>query len=380
MTFERINLRLSNCDWNAAVCKTVDVLQEGGVVVVPTETVYGLAARLGDRQAVRQVIELKGRNAQHPFALAFPNIDAIEDICPEMSPLARRLARRCLPGSVSLVLDVPPQSMFWKLPQEIQQAVSLQSTICCRIPDHPLLLTVLGEINEPIVLTSANKTGCGESTNVDQIIADLGDGINLLLDDGSLTSPKPSTIVKINGNDYTILREGAIKSETIQRLAAFMILFVCANNTSQSPMAEYLCEHMLAEHLHCSPSTLEHRGIVVLSAGLSAIADAGHPASAHAAEVLKEHGLDLSKHRSLLLNETHIRFADVIFTMTRSHREEILSKWHNVDSRLNVLRTDGGDITDPKKKSASAIQSCAEQIREAIDQRLEEIVEACNFR
>ena len=371
MPFERINLHLSDCDWNVAVCKTVDVLQTGGVAVVPTETVYGLAARLTDSRAVQKLIELKGRNENHPFPLAFPSADTIEDLCPEMSPLARRLARRCMPGPVSLVLDVHPESVFWKLPPHIQQAVSLQSSVCCRVPDHPLLLTVLGELNEPIILTSANKTGRGESTNADQIIADLGHGIDLLLDNGSLVSPKPSTIIKVSGNDYTVLREGAIKSDTVKRLAALMILFVCTGNTCRSPMAEYLCEKMLAERLHCTPDTLEQHGMVVLSAGVAT--EEGQLASMNAVEVLKDYGIDASRHRSLPLGETHVRFADYIFTMTRHHRERILSTWRNVDSRLSVLRTDGGDIADPIGSSTLAYRACAEHIRVELDRRLKEI-------
>ena len=369
---ECINLCLSNCDWNTAVSKTVDALHGGKIAVVPTETVYGLAVRLADSQAVKKLIELKGRNENHPFALAFPSAYSIEDFCGELSTLAQRLARRCLPGPVSLVLDVPSDSTFWKLPTATQQAVSQQSSICCRIPDHPLLLPVLGELNEPIVLTSANKSGQGESASVEQIVADFGNGIDLLIDGGPLALPKPSTIVKIIGNDYTILREGVLKSDTIKRLAALMILFVCTENTCRSPIAEHLCEKMLAERLNCPPNALEQHGIVVLSAGLTAAE--GKPATVKAIESLRDYGIDLSTHRSLPLNETYVRFADYIFAMTRRHRESILSSWCNVDSRLNVLRPDGGDVADPLGGSLDTYHVCAEQIQSALVQRLEEIV------
>ena len=377
MTFEHINLRLSNSDWNAAVCRTVDVLRSGGLAVVPTETVYGLAVRLADTQAINKLVQLKGRSENHPFALAFPSADAIGDVCSEMSSLALRLARRCLPGPVSLVLPVPPDSPFWQLPPEVQQSVSLQSTICCRVPDHPLLQTVLGEINEPIVLTSANKSGHGETANVEQIIAELGGGIDILLDDGPIVLPKPSTIVKVIGNDYTILREGALKSETVSRLAALMILFVCTGNTCRSPIAERLCEKIIAERLQCPIKALEQHGIVVLSVGL--MVREGESANANAVEVIKEYDLDLSNHRALQINETNVRFADFIFTMTRHHRERILSSWHNADSRLNVLRTDGGDVADPIGGSLSDYRACAGQIRQEIDKRLEEIDVKCQI-
>lgn len=371
MPFERINLRLSDNDWNAAVCKTVDVLLAGGIAVVPTDTVYGLAVRLADSQAVSKLLKLKGRNKNHPFALAFSSVESINDFCTEMSPVAERLARRCLPGPLSLVLDILPESTFWKLSPDVQKVVSQQSSVCCRVPDHPLLLTVLSELNEPIVLTSANKTGQGESINVKQIIAELGESIDLLLDDGPLALPKPSTIVKIVDHDYTVLREGSLKSETIKRLAATMILFVCTDNTCRSPMAEYLCEKILAEHLHCSIDELDHHDIVVLSAGLTTAE--GQPASADAIEVCREWEIDLNPHRSLRLNDMHVQFADHIFAMTRHHRESILSKWRNVDSRLNVLRTDGGDIADPMGKSVADYKTCVEQIRSEIEQRLKEI-------
>lgn len=218
MPLEQIHLRLSDSDWNASVCKTVGVLRAGGVAVVPTDTVYGLAVRLADFQAVNSLIELKGRRKNHPFALAFPSIEAMIDFCTQMDPLAMRFARRCLPGPVSLVLEMPPTSLLWSLPPEIRGAVSLQSAVCCRVPDHPFLLSVLEELNEPIVLTSANRTGQEESTSVEQILAELGGGIDLLLDAGPLVLPKPSTIVKITGTHYTVLREGALTLETIKKL------------------------------------------------------------------------------------------------------------------------------------------------------------------
>ena len=94
---------------------------------------------------------------------------------------------------------------------------------------------------------------------------------------------------------------------------------------------------------------------------------------------MKRQGIDLSDHRSQQLNETHVRFADHIFAMTRGHREAILSYWPGVDTRLNVLRTDGGDISDPIGGSEGAYESCADQLELEIGKRLDDILAAPRY-
>lgn len=373
MPFERIDLRDPSGNMERAVCRCVDVLRDGKIVVLPTETVYGLAARATDEVAVRRLVELKQRPDGHPFALAFSGLRQIEDYVPEMSELALRMARRCWPGPVSLVLNVSDRgSEFHALPETVKQVVSKSSTVCFRVPEHPLTSTVSGELNEPIVLTSVNRSGAPPITSPDEIVAQFGGEIDLIADDGPLTDTKPSTVLWIDGDRYSVLRAGAVTEQTLERLSARMILFVCTGNTCRSPMAERLCEKLLARRLGCSIEQLEQHGFVVLSAGLAA----GHaaPASQYAAEAMSRQGLDLEDHRSQQLNETHVRFADHIFTMTRGHREAILSHWPGADTRLSVLRRDGGDVSDPIGGSRDTYEQCARQIETEIDRRLDELL------
>ncbi|MDR3196512.1 MAG: threonylcarbamoyl-AMP synthase [Planctomycetaceae bacterium] len=373
MPFEQ----LSSSDTENTVNKAVSALRNGQIIVLPTETVYGLAVRASDEAAVQRLIRLKNRSENHPFTLAFSEIAPINDFVPEMEPLAQRLVRRCLPGPVSLVLDIlSRESDFHLLPATVQNAVSQtvadKKTVCFRVPNHPLTLNVLNQFGEPVILTSANRTGQGEKTTVAEIIAELGGGIDLIVDDGDCSETKVSTVVRVSGGHCSILREGVLKWETLKRLTARMILFVCTGNTCRSPMAERICEHLIAQRFECSLDQLGEYGVVVLSAGVTVgYADSANP---NAVEVLRQKGLDLTDHRSQQLNETHIRFADHIFAMTRNHRETILSRWLSADMRLNVLRTDGGDIADPFGCSESVYAECARQIELEINKRLDEIL------
>ena len=378
MPFERIDLRRISVERDSteleqAVRRTVDALRKGKIAVLPTETVYGLAARVHDEDAVHRLVELKGREEGQPFAVAFSGLNSVLDFVPEMSELGLRLARRCWPGPVSLVMDALDRgSEFYQLPKSVQNVVSLAPTVGFRVPSHFFTLSVLSYLNEPIVLTSANRTGKPETASPEEIIAELGAGIDLLVDDGPIVDPKPSTVLRIEGNRYTVLREGVVRAATIERLTARMILFVCTGNTCRSPMAERICEKLLAERLGCPVDKLEDRGFVVLSAGVAA----GYEslASPNAIATMNERGLDLNDHRSQQLNETHVRFADHIFTMTRGHREAILSYWPSADTRLNVLRLDGGDISDPIGGSEAVYEACARQLEDEIDKRLDEIL------
>lgn len=377
MSFERIDLRQNSRhqdeqDMEKAVCRTVDALREGKVVVLPTETVYGLAAKASDAAAVEKLVRLKNRREGHPLPLAFSDVLDVSDFAPDMNELSLRLARRCWPGPVSLVLDIAhPSSEFHYLPETVKSVVSNNSTVSFRVPDHVLTTTVLGELNEPVVLTSANRTGKPEALSCEEIIAEFESEVELYVDDGPLIDAKPSTVVRVDGDRYTILRAGTVREETIRRLTARMILFVCTGNTCRSPMAERICEKLIARRLECSVDQLEEHGFVVLSAGLAAGYEM--PASHHAIEVLSRESLDLTDHRSQQLNETHVRFADHIFTMTRGHREAILSYWPGADTRLNVLRSDGGDVSDPIGGAQSVYEQCARQLESEIERRLDEI-------
>ena len=357
-------------DLRDVIHRAVQALVEGELVAFPTETVYGLAASALDADAVTCLVELKRRGPTHPLALAVKSADDALDYVPDISHLGRRLARRCWPGPVTLVLgDNHPDSLLRQLPEKVQKSVVPDNTLGLRVPAHRLILEVLQLMAGPLVLTSANRTGEPDAVTAQQVIDQLGDGVQLVLDDGTSQFGQPSSVVQVEKNRLRVLREGVVSASTLRRLANFMVLLVCTGNTCRSPMAEVLMKKQLADRLQCELDELQDQGVDVLSAGIAAAAG-GRPSSG-AVTVMQEKGLDLSEHFSQPVTARLVQHADLILTMTRSQRDALISHRPEAASRTHVLSTDEQDVSDPVGGSIDVYRECAEQIYGNLLNRLE---------
>ena len=352
--------------------QSVICLRQGGLVVLPTETVYGIAALASNESAIRRLINVKGRRDGHALPLAIASFEMLSECVPAPSILGQRLARRCWPGPLTLVFDgTATESQFARYPLSVRQAIMPEGTVGLRVPNSPITLEILNTLGEPVALSSANLSGENPAITAEEVVSRLGDKVDLILDAGESDFKKPSTVVKVEFDSLEILREGAITIDTIDKLTTKIILFVCSGNTCRSPMSVALCEKLLATRLGCPIDDLENLGYLILSAGIAAAQDDG--ASPMAKEVISNYGLCLDDHRSQPLTETLLRFADQIYVLARNHREAILSFWPRVDMRLQVLRPDGGDIADPIGGNYDVYLQCAREIENAIAERIEAI-------
>jgi tRNA threonylcarbamoyl adenosine modification protein (Sua5/YciO/YrdC/YwlC family) len=359
-------------DWRDLVHRAVQTLVEGGLVVFPTETVYGLAASALDEAAVSKVVAVKSRlGSEKPLTLAIKSAEEALDFAPDLCPLAQRLARRCWPGPITLVVDDShPQSLVRRLPEKVRQAVSPSNAIGLRVPGHQFILDVMRMLAGPLTLTSANRAGMPEAITAQEALESIGEEVDLILDDGRCRFGQPSSVVRVQGKKLEVLRQGVVPERTLHRLSSMMALFVCTGNTCRSPMAEAICRDLLAKKIGCENDALEDNGALVMSAGIAAMM--GGRASHESVYVMQQWGLDLTQHETQPLTEPLVRHADVIFTMTHSHREAILAQWPSAARRVKVLCRDGADICDPIGGPVERYERCAQQMREEIAQRIEE--------
>ncbi len=351
----------------SSVKECAEIFRSGGVVVVPTETVYGVAALLSDGNAIQKLLQAKNRPTSHTLAIAVHDWQMALRYTEESNRLAAKLARLYWPGPLTLVLDAGNSAS--KIPEESRAAVAPANAIGFRSPQNAFLLDVLHELDEPVVLTSANISGQPPARSASEALVSLADKVDLIVDGGPSQLGAPSTVVKITADKFEILRKGEISYAAIRDATVKTVLFVCTGNKCRSPIAEALCQKLVSEHIGRARAN-QYR---FLSAGTDA--STGDPATPYSCEtLLRDYNISLDGWRSRKINYRLLDEADVIFCMNQSHLVALCNAYPDCAERVCMLKLDGSDIIEPSCESIDAYRICARQIEEALRQRIEDIL------
>ncbi|MBI5226614.1 threonylcarbamoyl-AMP synthase [Candidatus Micrarchaeota archaeon] len=187
-----------------------DTLSVGGLVIMPTETAYGIAADATNDDAVRRVFEAKQRPLERSLPIMVSDRYMIEEYA-ELSALARHLMHSFMPGPLSLVVPL-------KVNSGLASSVSGSSNgISFRIPGNDFARAIVAELGKPVTTTSANISGEGTLYAADEVRAAFLEKVDLILDQGNLAPVQPSTIVDLLGDTPKIIRQGPISETEVHK-------------------------------------------------------------------------------------------------------------------------------------------------------------------
>lgn len=207
---------LSQANLDEAAVRTADVLRRGGVIVAPTDTIYGFVADAENIAAVQKIFAIKQRPEEKTFPLFVASIEAAGQIA-AIAPHAKKILKNFWPGKLTAVLKAKPEAKEWLARED--------GTIAIRVPRHPFLLRLLDQFGRPMTETSVNIWKMPPREKISDMVSDFkssGRKPDLIIDAGDLPDSLPSTVVDFTAMPPVILREGAISREELEQISGMI--------------------------------------------------------------------------------------------------------------------------------------------------------------
>jgi len=327
----------------------VEVLSKGGLVIVPTDTVYGIIANSHNPDAVERLYAVKQRPSNKSFTIVIERKERIEEFNKNLNRLVYKLIDKFWPGPLTVVIPDRKNN----------------KTLGLRMPNYPFLLKLISRLDFPLCCPSANLSGKKPPRTLQEALIDLDGKVDLAIDGADTPLGVESTIVDLSNESFSILREAAIPAKEVEEaLNKKIVLFVCTGNSCRSVMAEGLLKKKLEQ--------MGKNNVEVISAGIAMI-DGLRP-TFETLQLLKEEGIDFSQHVSQRITPLLIKKADLILVMESIHEDKVKELVPSAENNLFLLKefakiNKGGnlEIPDPIGRSFGEYKIIFNIIKEAVE-------------
>lgn len=349
--------------------RTIEVLRSGGIIVYPTNTLYGLGVDAFNLKALERLFIVKQRTMDQPVSLMVASIEQLVQLFARTDERQQKVLRKLLPGKFTVILES-------KFKQNLAYFASgpSKTKVGFRVAELPFNQKLLIKFGNPISSTSANVAGKPNAKTVQEIIAQFGDRLDLILDAGPTPDLKGSTIIDLAKNPFLMLREGSVNLSQVKKIIApekvlkrkekFVITFVCSGNICRSPMAEGILKKFLSRTKFKNLVVVQSAGTLELTSG---------PAHPNAISVARLLGVDIAAHQARTITREMVEQSDLIIAMALNHFEFLKSNFPDQAEKVVLLKTwerktgiGNPSIPDPIGHDINFFEKVAEEIKNEI--------------